>query len=332
MYAIALKLKGMCIKMWKTKEFVEYMSVHKQSPAATQRTLKMLSPILDNDFTNVTPEQVENLVIDFMPTSQTYVLSIVSRFKAYAEFIDNIKLYNILVDINKEALWKKIKPNCPVKYLSENMFQDIYNDIDRFEEHNALYYKTLFWSVFEGIYSDNMDVLRNLRASDINGSVVTLRRDDGYTYQIDVSEKLAKDLVELSKTNIWYRPNRSGVCSVAMVGRYNDSCFKVERRQTNNDNIESFKHPIYKKVQKICQNYIGFKIPISDLFVSGLMCKIKKALEDNGFNFMEVFNQPRNNKGETHKIIDEVIKKYNYSGSSVAVLRTRIRGNADMFI
>ena len=318
--------------MWKTKEFEKYVATHKQSPISTQRTIKMLSPILDNNFADITIEQVENLIIDFAPTSQTYVLTVVSYFKAYAEFLNNIELYNILVDINKEALWQKIKPNCPAKYLSERMFYDVYNDIDRFEEHNTLYYKTLFWSIFEGIHSDNMDVLRNLRASDIDGNIVTLRRDNGYTYQIDIPRKLAEDLIELSKTNIWNRPNRSGVCSVAMTGLYFDSCFKVEKRATNNDNSNSFKQHIYKRIKKICEDYIGFKITASDLFISGLMFKVKKALEDNGFDFIEVFTQPRNNKGETHKIIDEIIKKYNYSGSSVAVLRTRIRGNADMFI
>ena len=332
MYAIALKLKGMCIKMWKTKEFAEYIKLHEESPIGTIKTIKMLSPILDNDFSNATINQVETLIIDFMPTSHSYVISVVSRLKTYAEFLNNTELYNILVDIDKEALWKKIKPNCPAKYLSENMFYDVYNDIDRFEEHNTLYYKTLFWSIFEGIHSDNMDVLRNLRASDINENIVTLRRDDGYTYQIDVPKKLAEDLIELSKTNIWYRPNRSGVCSISMIGIYPDSCFKMEKRVTNNSSFDSFKQHIYKKIHRITQNYIGFKVAASDLFISGLMCKIKKALEDNGFDFIEVFNQPRNNKDETHKIIDEIIKKYNYCGASVSILRKRIRGNADMFI
>lgn len=317
--------------MWETKEFAEYMSAHKQSPASTQRTLKMLSPILDNDFTNVTTEQVENLIIDFMPTSKVYIISVISYIKKYAKFLNNIELYNILTNIDKDVLWGKIKPICPVKYLSKSMFFELYNNIDRFEEHNTLYYKTLFWSIFEGIYSDDMDVVKNLRASDIDGNIVTLKKDDGYTYQIDIPEKLAEDLIELSKINIWNRPNRNGVCSVSMAGVYSDSCFKTECRKTNSETSFNYKHQIYRKLRKIYQNYVGTKLIASDIFVSGLMYKIKEALEERNIDFELAFSDPRKNKNENCEIIETIITKYNYSIKNATALRSRIKSHIDVF-
>jgi len=90
-----------------------------------------------------------------------------------------------------------------------------------------MYYKSLFRSLYEGIYSDDMSVLKNLRATDINNNIVTLREDNGNTYQMQIPADLADNLLQLP-SEPFLRRNRNATFPITVSGVYNDSCFKIE--------------------------------------------------------------------------------------------------------
>ena len=100
----------------------------------------------------------------------------------------------------------------------------------------------------EGIYNDDMSVIKNLRASDIKGNMVTLREDSGHSYDIEVSEEFAIDLKELSYIDTWERKNRYGLCKIKIEGLYSDSCFKVENRKGSSE--YAYRYTYYRILRK----------------------------------------------------------------------------------
>ena len=155
--------------------------------------------------------------------------------------------------LDKKLLWKKAKPNARKRFISHEEFKQVIHDIAMYEEFNALYYELLFRCVYEGIYSDNMSVVKNLRKSEIGDDIVELHEDNGHSYKLKISSQLAADLKKLADITMWQRPNRYGICNVEMRGVYNDSVFKVEHRTTSSNG--SYRFAYYSKLGWITFGY-----------------------------------------------------------------------------
>ena len=242
--------------------------------------------------------------------------------------VDNDNLYQMVNSLDKKLLWKKAKPNAKKKFINNEEYQRVTKDIATYEEYNALYYELLFSCIWNGIYNDDLSVIKNLRTSNIgdNGTVI-LEEDNGHTYKLKIPEKLASDLKQLASISSWQRPNRYGICNVDMRGAYPDSVFKIENRSTASN--ESFRFTYYAKLRKIAKEYLDHSLLPLQLYTSGIMYRIKVELDKNDIPLEEAFAQNSRNK-MAHLIIQKELIRCN-SSIEVGNFRELVKGHLDAF-
>ena len=230
--------------------------------------------------------------------------------------------------LDKKLLWKKCKPNAKKKFISDKDYQRVIKDIATYEEYNALYYELLFGCIWNGVYSDDLSVIKNMRKSDIDDNgIITLREDNNHTYKIKVPEKFAMDLKKLADISIWQRPNRFGICNVEMRGVYADSVFKVEHRKTASNG--SYRFSYYSKLRKIAKDYLEHSLLPLQLYTSGIMHRIKAELEKNNITLEDAFADNSRNK-MAHLIIQKELIRCN-SSIEVGNFRELVKGHLDSF-
>lgn len=292
-----------------------------------------LKNVRDN-IENYSMMELEQFILDRRPNSQKeivtvfYILGSYSKWLQEQGFIDNDNLYQMIMSIDKKLLWKKCKPNAKKKFISGAEYQRVIKDIAMYEEYNALYYELLFGCIWNGMYSEDLSVIKNLRSSDINDDgMVMLHNDNGHSYRLKVPERFAKDLKQLATINEWQRPNRFGICNVEMRGVYPDSIFKVEHRTTASNG--SYRFSYYSKLRKIAQNYLEHSLLPLQLFASGLMCRIKAELEKNGISLEEAFADNSRNR-TAHLVIEKELLRCN-SGIEPTNFRELTKGHLESF-
>ena len=317
--------------MSKIKRFIESIEV--------PNTKKVVRHVLEGESDEIGKYDVKELeayILSKRPSSPKSIVTICYILGLYSRWLqedgDNtgVALEYALQEIDKKALWNKAKPNAKQKFVSQEQFLCVVNDIKRYEEFNELYYRTLWGCIYEGIYNDDMSVLKNLRKSHIVGNTVILREDSGHTYTLMISEGLASDLLKLSDIEVWQRKNRFGVCRVQMRGLYEDSVFKIEERKRKQPSSEeSYKFTFYAKLRKICDEYLDFNMLPFQLYISGMMYRIIRKLHDNDILVEDAFSERSRNKA-AYEIITEELKRCNYT-SEVSNFREIVKGHLHIF-
>lgn len=288
----------------------------------------------NDDIENYGVIQMEQLVLDAKPNSLKEITTIVYILSSYFKWlykeniVDTDDAHQIVQSLDKKLLWDRAKPHAKKKFISFQQYEQITKDIATYEEYNALYFELIFSCIYNGIYSDDLSVLKNLRRSDIQeDGVVTLREDNSHIYKIKIPEKLAQDLIQLSTINEWVRPNRFGLCYVKMIGVYPDSVFKVESRTSNSE--DSYKFSYYSKLRKISKEYVGYPLLPLQLYASGIMHKIKVELEKNHISLEEAFAQNSRDK-MVHLIIQKELTRSN-SAIEIGNFRELVKSHLDVF-
>lgn len=303
---------------------------------AVSNTAKVVRHVLgnvDSDIEKYTSEEVEQFILALEPNSPKaitticYVLGLYARWLQSKNNLDGHVLQNKIQDIDKQDLWRRAKPAARKKFISNSQYNQVLADIGLYEAYNPLHYQTLFKAVYEGIYCDDLSVLKNLRKSDINGNVVLLHEDNGNSYEIKISEQLASELSELAQTNIWERQNRYGLCRIGMRGIYYDSVFKIEDRKTAAD--RSYKFTFYAKLRKITKEYLEYPMLPFQLYISGIMHRIKVELATNGIPLEIAFSNNSRDRA-AHTIISSELARSNYT-AEVGNFREIVKGHLDSF-
>ena len=279
------------------KRFVETL----EAPN-TKRVVNSLQKIGMYDYSNCDPSELEQIVLSMNPNSPRAIITICYVIGLYARYLEDNRLYNMAQDINKSALWLKAKPNAPKKFISHSSFENVYHDIGVYEEYNAFYHQTLFRCLYEGIYNDDMSVIKNLRSSDINKNIITLREDNGHVYEMEISEQLADDLRELAAIYIWDRRNNKGVSHIKINGLYDDSCFKSESRKSSSD--YSYRFSYYRILRKIAKDYLEYNLLPLQIYISGIMYRINIKLKENNIVLEAAFSD-QNRDRLVNKIISD---------------------------
>ena len=293
----------------------------------TVKVINSLQALGQYDYKGFSPVDLEQVVLDLKPNSPKGITTILYVLSLYAKYLKDDRLYNMVQDMDRGALWIMAKPNAPKKFISHSQFQETCKDIDLFEEYNALYICTLFRCLYEGIYSDDMSVIKNLRSSDVNENVVTLREDNGNSYDLQVSDLLAKDLTKLGNVNTWSRNNRYGECKIKTTGLYEDSCFKVEVRGGSEE--YSYRYTYYRILRKISKDYLGYNLLPLQLYVSGMMYRIKLNLNEYDINLEDAF-APKNKNRTVSNVIAEELKRCNCD-TEVRNFREIVKGHMEVF-
>lgn len=291
------------------------------------RIPKSLYCLGEYDFSKCTIRDLENIILETNPSSPKSIIGTCYIIGLYARDTNDRDLIQMIQNIDKNRLWKKAKPNAPRKFISHNTFEETYHDIGMFEEYNTTYYQTLFRCIYEGVYSDNLDVIKNLKASDIHGNTVTLHEDNGRSYDMELSDELIDGLKELSNVNTWERNGRFGVCHINLIGESNDTCFKLENRGSQKK--DAYRYSYYRYLRKISKEYIEFNLQPIHLFVSGIAYRIRVQLEEEGISLEDAFSY--GNKDKTvSRIISNELKRCNYS-IGANNFREMVKGHLDIF-
>lgn len=293
----------------------------------TARVVNSLKSLFEQDFTDYTVEDLEKNILDTKPNSPKAIITACYVLGLYARYIQDEQLYQKVQDLDRNALWKKAKPNAAKKFISHSCFEDVYHDIGMCEELNSFYYQTLFRCIYEGIYSDDVSVLKNLKASDIHGNVVTLFEDDGKSYDLEISAGLAEDLREMGTIITWERKNRFGVCKINITGLYPDSCFKTEIRKDASET--SYRFSYYRCLRKIAKEYLEYNLLPLQLYVSGIMYRISLKLKENNISVLEAFSEHNRNR-LVHIIINDELTRCNCN-TDVRNFRQIVKGHLEVF-
>ena len=300
----------------------------------SQKVVKFALKDVNDKIENCSLMEIEHFILNRKPSSPKeiiticYVLGSYSKFLQEQNLINNDNLYQITKTLDKKLLWKKCKPNAKKKFISDKDYQRVIKDIATYEEFNSLYYELLFSCIWNGIYSDDLSVIKNMRKSDIDDNgIITLREDNNHIYKIRVPEKLASDLKKLADITMWQRPNRYGICNVEMRGMYNDSVFKVEHRSTSSNG--SYRFSYYSKLRKIAKEYLEHTLLPLQLYTSGIMHRIKVELEKNNISLEDAFADNSRNK-MAHLIIQKELVRCN-SSIEVGNFRELVKGHLDSF-
>lgn len=293
----------------------------------TKKVVNSLQAIGQYDYTDCTPIDLEQIVLNMKPNSPKAITTICYVLGLYAEYLKDYELLNMIRDIDRNALWLMAKSNAPKKFISHFNFENVYHEIGVYEEYNSFYQQTLFRCLYEGIYNDDMSVIKNLRASDIENNVATLKEDNGHSYKIVISDKLVHDLKELGKIDTWERKNRYGTCKIKIDGLYSDSCFKVENRKGSSE--YSYRYTYYRILRKIAKEYLEYNLLPLQLYVSGIMYRIKLNLNECNISLDEAF--ANGNKDRlVNKIISEELIRCNCD-TEVKNFREMVRGHIEVF-
>lgn len=306
-------------------DFENFVETFKSSN--TVKVVNSLQAIGQYNYRGCTPVDLEQIILELKPNSPKAITTICYVLSLYAKHLDDDRLYNMVQDIDRNALWLMAKPNAPKKFISHTTFEEIYHDIGVYEEYNSFYQQTLFRCLYEGIYNDDMSVIKNLKASDINGNLVTLREDNGNAYEIAVSDKLADDLRKLGEVDIWERKNRYGTCKIKTTGLHSDSCFKVENRRGSSE--YSYRYTYYRILRKISKEYLEYNLLPLQLYVSGIMYRIGLNLKEHDVDLEEAFSHQNKNK-MVSKVISDELKRCN-SDTEVRNFREIVKGHLDVF-
>lgn len=202
----------------------------------------------------------------------------------YSRFSDNKKLFTLVSQINIDDIWEMIRHKSRPVLLRYSDFEKIYNDLGYGK--NGLYIQTLFRAVFEGICSNSLNVLINLRASDVHSNIVTLKESDEEIWNIEVSEVLARNLIEVSKNDKWERENIYGDFTIPIDGKFSDSVFKIEHRTGVTD--KSYTRSYRLRFETITKYYIGYSVSLKNLYISGMIARITEKMEGLGLDLMTI--------------------------------------------
>lgn len=314
--------------MSNVKQFIESVKV-----SNTAKVVRHVIKDTDVNIENFSPMELEQFILDLKPNSPktiitiTYVIGLYAKWLQDEGIVDNDNLYQMVQSVDKKLLWKKAKPNAKKKFISHEQYKRVLHEIGVYEDFNALYYESLFSCIYEGIYNEDLSVIKNLKKSDINENMITLHEDDGHSYKIKVSEKLASELRQLADIDVWERRNRFGVCKVDMRGAHKDSVFKIEDRRTASKT--SFKFSYYARLRKIAKEYLEYGLLPLQLYVSGIMHRIKLELEKNNISLEEAFADNSRNK-MAHLIIEKELVRCN-SNIEIGNFREMVKGHLDSF-
>ena len=302
--------------------------------SAQPENVKFLKPyrkIGDKDYSDCTLEDIEKVILSFKPKNPRAITTLTNIMLQYARFLNDTHMEEVVKSVNRAALWGKFKDKVPGKFLSNKQYIELCKQITINESFNVLYKKTLFMAAYEGIYSDDLSVYKNLRVSDIHGNIVTIHDDNGNVRDVEISDELVKSLIELGSVNTWERQNAYGLFAVEILGAYNDCCFKMEMRASSTNRPNAYKDNYYRLFRTVSNEYLGYSTTAKQVYISGIMYRVCKNIKAAGFNPEDIMREHKHSNSESiNNIFKEEFQKSGYT-SSVANFKEYIRGHEDVF-
>lgn len=300
----------------------------------SRRVAKRYKGIEEFDFETCTENDLRNLILSMQPHCLKEFDTIKNNIKSWIKYKYPTNVFDRISDmfklelLDREKLWEVVKPKTSRKFISHKQYLQILQDIDFHDEANPEYNQALFMSIYEGLYNRSYEVTWNLRGSDVNNNIATIRYNNGDEWDIHISGKLNNILKIISDSYTLMRHNHFGYYSVPAFGMYYDSCFKVEQI-TSKQNAIHRKEIYNARIRKIAKQYVGYSLTAQQLYISGIMYRIGLKLKDYGISFQEAFKLNSKNK-----IVGEILKE-EFERINAPLMtnnfRENVRGFLDVF-
>lgn len=293
----------------------------------TAKIARSMSVIGEYDYADVDPVMIDEVVLSMRPKSPKDITTSLYVMSLYAKHIGNDDMEYMIRGADRNLIWEKAKPMAPKKFISKDEFDYVCSEIIKRSDNNSEYYVALFSAVYNGIYSDDLSVLKNLRSSDVHGNAVDMTYSNGEKHTIEVPDELSERLVHLGDVHHWWRNNRYGSYKISTSGEYKDSCFKVEKR--NGTDEYTYRYSYYRALRKVANEYIGRKITPLQLYVSGIMYRISLGLAEHGISLSDAFSDDNRSK-EVASVVGMELDKTGYD-IEIRNFREIVKGHIDVF-
>lgn len=295
-----------------------------------------LNNINEYDLTKYSSEQYEELLINIKPTSLIDLSDAIYKLNDILKYCYDDYNEDVLLSINKESLWLKIKDKNKLKrYFSEKKYQYIVDYLNKnvLYDNNDIYYLTLFMSIYEGIYNKGLTEIKNLRLSDINTetNIVLLKDDDGNERELQISDELKENLFKLSNKKIWYKKQGRNhkIIEQELVGEYDDSVFKIVLR-TDNEVEKSYREFYYRRIKTIVKEFIGYNTTPLHIFISGIINRVYKQLLDFNITYDEIKKSSNSFTITSRFFIKKECERVGYNVNFNVFMRT-LKSYAEIF-
>lgn len=287
---------------------------------------KSYSSLGEFDYTDCDYDLVVKAILSTNPKNVKAITTACNVLKKYAKYLGDTHLIRVVDTVDRKKLWEDIKPDEIQKYISHSQYKSICHEIEMYEEHNSLYYTTLFMAVYEGIYNADLSVIKNLRIKNIKDDKVLLIPDNGESYWLKISKELVENLKELSKETHWKQFARYGYTNKPLIGSYHDNCFKtVQRKGATHEDF------FYRtKLKKISTDYVEHPLSPFNLFISGMMFRITEKLKEEGISLQEAFSLHNRDK-QVAEIFSDEFNRCRYS-NVVRNFRELVVNHLDVFL
>lgn len=281
------------------------------------KRLKVTFADVDEEkFDTYTTDDIIKILTEHI-TTYTQLYNAASDFKRYCMWcVDNKNCSDMILDTLDEIKLSKVwrdnisqSDTVKKKYITNKEYEELIDNIEYHTEYNVLFYKTLVMCIYEGVYDINWETLNNLRATDVDvkNHLVRIRRNND-VFMMDISPELADNLVALSNVKYWERPNRNGICQV----KYQDSSdrvFKIEQRSvSSNGKIEPQLYS--RRLRKITDEMLGYSIKAQNIYISGIINRIKEMAASEGTTLDELFGY---NTRKYRYIIRDELQRIGYN-------------------
>lgn len=287
---------------------------------------KSYSSLGEFDYTDCDYDLVVKAILSTNPKNVKAITTACNVLKKYAKYLGDTHLIRVVDTVDRKKLWEDIKPDEIQKYISHSQYKSICHEIEMYEEHNSLYYTTLFMAVYEGIYNADLSVIKNLRIKNIKDDKVLLIPDNGESYWLNVSKELIDNLRELSEESYWEQNARYGYVQNKLIGKYPDVCFKTVQRKGT-----VYEDSFYRtRLRKISTDYVEYSLSPFDLFISGMMFRITEKLKEEGISLQEAFSLHNRDK-RVAEIFSDEFNRCRYS-NVVRNFRELVVNHLDVFL
>lgn len=256
--------------------------------------------ITEDKFDTVTSQELEEKMLESNPQSPQALYHLSYHTVRYANWClknNYIKTTNIIDELQKiniTDIYSRV--NKERKYLSYKDIDEICKNITLYEEYedNALYLRTLFRAIYEGVYTTDWYGILSLTKDDIDvtNNTVTVHRSDGTLFTIRVSSQLIVDMLELSKVESWQQNHRYGTIEKKFTTENSNVIFKSIIRSDNNKQSPNYDGVcicfFQDKFKYICNEYTNKSYKAYTVFKSGIIYRIINKANAAGYSIEDI--------------------------------------------
>ena len=312
-------------------------------PEGTRHTYKNYFGLVDLNYdTDVDDlaKQIRQYIFDFIPVQdsrQKIMNTSFDKIRKYGKFIgkgllvsEAIKLIDVDKLLNEIQSAHKVAP-----FISHSQFLKLLQEFNNYTEENYEYLRTLFLAIYEGVYSSDLKVLRNLRWNDVNTDKNFVRlNNDKDVYDLSISKELAQNLVNLSKVETYYRKARYGGWR-KLEGLDNNCSFKALLRSDCNNIPNGITDFYRREYRKAIGRYLNNPLSMKNLFISGMMYRISvkfgKYIDNE--TLVEYFEGSLHQRHSeiSNQIIKNEFERCHYS-NTIRLFKNLVKGYTYLFM